>query len=37
MNHSIADSVAFAIHTQMGTIVHTGDFKIDIHPHRRAR
>ena len=32
MNHSIADSVAFAIHTHMGTIVHTGDFKIDPTP-----
>ena len=32
MNHSIADSVAFAIHTKMGTIVHTGDFKIDSTP-----
>ena len=32
MNHSIADSVAFAIHTHMGTIVHTGDFKIDSTP-----
>ena len=32
MNHSIADSVAFAIHTRMGTVVHTGDFKIDSTP-----
>ena len=29
VNHSIADAVAFAIHTPMGTIVMTGDFKID--------
>ena len=32
MNHSIADSVAFAIHTRMGAVVHTGDFKIDSTP-----
>ena len=32
VNHSIADSVAFAIRTHMGTIVHTGDFKIDSTP-----
>ena len=32
VNHSIADAVAFAIHTRMGTVVHTGDFKIDSTP-----
>ena len=32
INHSIADAVAFAIHTPIGTVVHTGDFKIDVTP-----
>lgn len=31
-NHSIADSVALAINTKLGTIVHMGDFKIDTTP-----
>ncbi len=29
VNHSIADAVAFAIHTPAGTVIMTGDFKID--------
>ncbi|MDR1132497.1 MAG: ribonuclease J, partial [Oscillospiraceae bacterium] len=32
VNHSIADSVALAIKTPIGTVIHTGDFKIDITP-----
>ncbi|MBE5963830.1 MAG: ribonuclease J [Lachnospiraceae bacterium] len=31
-NHSIADATAFAIYTPVGTIIHTGDFKIDYTP-----
>ena len=31
-NHSIADSVALAIKTPVGTIIHTGDWKIDSTP-----
>lgn len=32
VNHSIADSVALAITTPLGTVIHTGDYKIDVTP-----
>ena len=32
VNHSIADAVALAIKTPIGTVIHTGDFKIDVTP-----
>ena len=32
VNHSIADAVAFAIKTPVGTVIFTGDFKIDTTP-----
>ena len=32
VNHSVADSVAFAIHTPVGVVIHSGDFKVDFSP-----
>ncbi|MBR4205063.1 MAG: ribonuclease J [Clostridia bacterium] len=31
-NHSIADSCMIAVKTPVGTILHTGDFKLDVSP-----
>ncbi len=32
VNHSIADACALAIETPLGTLVHSGDFKLDLTP-----
>lgn len=32
VNHSIADACALAIHTPLGVLIHTGDFKLDTSP-----
>ncbi len=32
VNHSIPGSVGLAIKTPIGTIIHTGDFKVDLNP-----
>src|SRR5262245_24177812 len=32
VTHSIADGIGLAIDTPVGTVVHTGDFKLDPHP-----
>ncbi len=31
-NHSISDAAALAIHNPAGTVIHTGDFKVDYTP-----
>ncbi|MGL4344274.1 MAG: ribonuclease J [Cellulosilyticaceae bacterium] len=36
-NHSIADAVILSIWTPVGTVIHTGDFKIDYTPIRGER
>lgn len=32
ITHSIVDSISVAIHTPVGTILHSGDFKLDLRP-----
>ncbi len=32
VNHNVPDSFGVVVHTQVGTVVHTGDFKIDYSP-----
>lgn len=32
VNHSIADACAIAVRTPVGTVIHTGDFKLDVSP-----
>ncbi len=32
VTHSLVDCVALAVHTPLGVIIHTGDFKVDLTP-----
>ncbi len=32
MTHSIPDNLGYILHTQVGQVIHTGDFKLDAHP-----
>ncbi len=32
VNHSVSDGVGLAVMTDLGTVIHTGDFKIDFSP-----
>ncbi|HWZ42743.1 MAG TPA: ribonuclease J [Candidatus Saccharimonadales bacterium] len=32
VTHSLVDCVALAIHTPLGVVIHTGDFKVDLTP-----
>ena len=36
VSHNIPDSVAVVVHTPVGTVVHTGDYKIDPNPSGQA-
>src|SRR5258708_200311 len=36
VTHSLVDCVALAIHTPMGVVIHTGDFKVDPTPSAAA-
>lgn len=32
MTHSIPDNLGYILHTPVGQVIHTGDFKLDAHP-----